>query len=273
VVSNGIELLASERESGDEPFLLARNLLGTAAVIANPDRLAAGEWASKNFHTECFVLDDGFQHLRLARDLDIVAIDATNPWGNGSLLPYGRLREPRGSLSRADCVVITRAEQVKDLSSLKAEVLQFARGIPIFSSRMTTSAIRTLNGETVERESLRSKALGAFCGLGNPESFFKHLRSEDFAPAFTRTFTDHHNYSQSEVDGLVKEAISSGAEGLITTAKDAIKLSTLNLDLPCYVLEIQISIDEGDQLIDLIRTTCHAAKVANQSGGKPTFPT
>ena len=265
VVSNGIELLASERESGDEPFLLARNLLGIAAVIANPDRLAAGEWAIKNLNTECFVLDDGFQHLQLARDLDIVAIDATNPWGDGRLLPSGRLREPRRGLSRADCVVITRTEQVEDLAALKVEVLQFARGIPIFSARVSTSAIRKLNGGIVDWDDPPSQALGAFCGLGNPESFFNHLRGEGLAPAFTRTFKDHHDYNQSDVDSLVKEALSCGANGLITTAKDAIKLSTFNLDLPCYVLEIQISIHDGDQLVDLIRTTCRAAIVANNT--------
>ena len=95
VVSDGNKLLASEREAGDEPYLLARNLIGFAAVVSNPDRVAAGEWAIKNLGSEVFVLDDGFQHLHLSRNLDIVTIDATNPWGGGSLLPYGRLREPR----------------------------------------------------------------------------------------------------------------------------------------------------------------------------------
>ncbi|HEY0430584.1 MAG TPA: tetraacyldisaccharide 4'-kinase, partial [Pyrinomonadaceae bacterium] len=99
VVSNGTEILVDERDSGDEPMLLARNLLGTAAVIANPNRVAAGEWALKNLGSEAFVLDDGFQHLRLARDLDIVTIDATNPFGGSRLLPAGRLREPISGLA------------------------------------------------------------------------------------------------------------------------------------------------------------------------------
>jgi len=255
VVSNGVELLAGEREAGDEPFLLAKNLLGIAAVVANPDRVAAGEWAVKNLNAECFVLDDGFQHLRLARDLDIVTIDATNPWGGGSLLPSGRLREPRAGLSRADCVVITRAEQVEDLPSIRAAVEQLVGAVPVFSSRMVTSGIRKLDGESADTESLQSQTLGAFCGVGNPESFFNHLRVEGFAPAFTRAFADHHNYNQSELDALVKEAKSRGAEGLITTAKDAIKLSPSNLKLPCYVLEIQILIDEEDRLVKIIRNT------------------
>jgi tetraacyldisaccharide 4'-kinase len=255
VVSNGVELLAGEQEAGDEPFLLAKNLLGIAAVVANPDRVAAGEWAVKNLNAECFVLDDGFQHLRLARDLDIVTIDATNPWGGGSLLPSGQLREPRAGLSRADCVVITRAEQVEDLPSIRAAVEQLVGAVPVFSSRMVTSGIRKLDGESADTESLQSQTPGAFCGVGNPESFFNHLRGEGFAPAFTRVFPDHHNYNQSELDALVKEAKSCGAEGLITTAKDAIKLSALNLGFPCYFLEIQILIDEEDRLVKIIRNT------------------
>ncbi len=253
VVSDGVQLLAGERETGDEPFLLGKNLLGIAAVIANPNRVAAGKWAIEKWGTRVFVLDDGFQHLRLARDLDIVTIDATNPWGGGSLLPAGRLREPRAGLSRADCVVITRADQVKDLASIRAAVERLVGAAPIFSSRMATSAIRRLDGESVEMGSLRSQTLGAFCGVGNPESFFTHLRREGCATAFTRAFADHHNYNQSELDALVSEAKDHGAEGLITTAKDAIKLPALELEIPCYVLDIQISIDEADSLVKIIR--------------------
>ncbi|HVQ40101.1 MAG TPA: tetraacyldisaccharide 4'-kinase, partial [Pyrinomonadaceae bacterium] len=138
VVSNGSELLAGELEGGDEPFQLATNLRGIAAVISNRDRLAAGEWAIENLHSDVFVLDDGYQHLRLFRDLDIVAIDATNPWGGGGLLPHGRLRESVGGLSRADCVVITRAEQVEQIASVTDGIRGIADETPVLSSRMLT---------------------------------------------------------------------------------------------------------------------------------------
>jgi tetraacyldisaccharide 4'-kinase len=253
VVSNGTEVLAGEREAGDEPFLLARKLLGTAAVIANGNRVAAGEWAIEKLKTEVFVLDDGFQHLRLARDLDIVTIDATNPWGGGSLLPYGRLREPRAGLSRADCVVITRTDQVEDLASIRATVARLVGAAPVFTSHMVTSGVSKLNGQSVDKESVFSQRLGAFCGVGNPESFFNHLRREGCEPSFTQAFADHHNYKQSELDALVREAAARGAEGLITTAKDVTKLLTFNLGLPCYVLDIQIKIDQEDRLVKLIR--------------------
>jgi tetraacyldisaccharide 4'-kinase len=256
VVSNGVELLASEQEAGDEPFLMATNLLGIAAVVANQDRVAAGEWAARNLNSECLVLDDGFQHLRLARDLDIVTIDATNPWGGGSLLPSGRLREPRAGLSRADCVVITRVDQAKNLPSLRAKVEELVGAAPVFLSRMVTSGINRLDGESVETAGLQSELPGAFCGVGNPESFFNHLRGEGFAPVFTRVFADHHNYNQSDMDSLVGEAKAKGVKGLITTAKDATKLSALNVELSCYILNIEISIDAEDRLVELVRTAC-----------------
>jgi tetraacyldisaccharide 4'-kinase len=256
VVSDGNKLLASEREAGDEPYLLAQNLLGMAAVVSNPDRLAAGEWAIKNLGSEVFVLDDGFQHLRLARDLDIVTIDGTNPWGGGTLLPYGRLREPRVGLSRADCIVVTRTEQVGDTVSLNESLQRFAGAIPVFNSRMMTSGIRGLNGESVDNESLRGQPLAAFCGVGNPKSFFNQLRQEGYTPAFTRTFADHHNYSQADLNRLIKEAKDHGARGLMTTAKDALKLASLELELPCYVLEIKISIDDDVRLMKMIQAVC-----------------
>lgn len=254
VVSNGTELLASEQEAGDEALLLARNLLGIAAVVCNPNRVAAGEWAIENLNTEVFVLDDGFQHLRLARDLDIVIIDATNPWGvgGGSLLPYGRLREPRTGLSRADCVVITRMDQLDDHSALEKEIAQLAGAVPVFSSRMVTTAIRELGGEVADRKALASQPLAAFCGVGNPESFFDKLRRDGFTLALTRPFADHHRYKQSELKALAQEAKARGAKGLITTAKDAIKLESLDLEIPCYVFEIQIVIDDEAGLATLI---------------------
>jgi tetraacyldisaccharide 4'-kinase len=260
VVSNGIEVLAGEREAGDEPFLLAKNLLGIAAVVANPNRVAAGQWAIEELKTEVFVLDDGFQHLRLARDLDIVTIDATDPWGSGGLLPHGRLREPSTGLSRADCIVITKADQVEDPASIRKAVERLAGAVPIFSSRMETSRIRTLEGEELTQQSLQAQQVGAFCGVGNPQSFFSHLHREGIVVALTQTFSDHHSYRQQELDALVNEAKACGAQGLITTAKDAIMLSTLNLELPCYVIEIQVRIDEEDRLIETIHNIAYAKR-------------
>jgi tetraacyldisaccharide 4'-kinase len=255
VVSNGTELRASELQAGDEPFLLASNLLGVAAVISNPDRVAAGKWAIEKLQSEVFVLDDAFQHLGLFRDLDIVTIDATNPWDDGGgLLPRGRLREPLGGLSRADCVVITRTEQVEHISSIKDTIRRIAGNVPLLTSRMLTSGFRRVDSEPIDTATLLSQPIGAFCGVGNPDSFFNHLRREGYQLEFTRTFPDHHRYKQSDIDALVGEARAKGAKSLLTTAKDATKLESFNLGIPCSVLEIEISIDEEDRLVELIRT-------------------
>jgi tetraacyldisaccharide 4'-kinase len=241
-------------EGGDEPFLLATNLLGIAAVISNPNRVAAGEWAIENFQSEVFVLDDGFQHLRLYRDLDIVAIDATNPQGvGGGLQLLGSLRESLSGLSRADCVIITRTDQVGDVAVIRDIVQRNAGNVPVFSSRMLTSRFRRLGGEPMEMTTYLSRPIGAFCGVGNPDSFFTHLRDEGFQLEFTRTFPDHHRYTQTELDVLIIEAKAAGVTSLLTTAKDATKLGAFKLEIPCCVLEIQISIDEEDRVVDLIR--------------------
>jgi tetraacyldisaccharide 4'-kinase len=252
IVSNGTELLASESHAGDEPFMLANNLLGIAAVISNPNRVDAGKWAIESLHSEVFVLDDGFQHVRLFRDLDIVTIDATNPWGGG-MLPRGRMREPRSGLSRADCVVITRTEHVHDIGAIKEVVRRFVGEVPILSARMRTRGLRRVDGSPTETAVLSSHPIAAFCGLGNPDSFFNHLRREGYQLAFTHAFPDHHRYNQSELEGLVRDAKASGAMGLLTTAKDATKLKSFNPALPCYVLDIEIAIDDEDRLVDLIR--------------------
>jgi tetraacyldisaccharide 4'-kinase len=266
VVSDGKQILAEARLSGDEPYLLAKNLLGIAAVICNPDRVAAGKWAMENLRSEVFVLDDGFQHQRLQRDLDIVTVDATNPWGGGRLLPYGRLREPVAGLSRAGCIVITRSDQVEEIGSLKHSIRQLATEgrtrssapkisqVPVFSSRMVTEKIRTLDDHIADFD--KQAPFAAFCGIGNPGSFFEHLRREGVTPVLSRSFLDHHHYTPDDLADIEKSAESHGAKALVTTAKDAVKLPPASFRLPCFVLDVQISIDDDTRLREMIRNAC-----------------
>ena len=244
IVSDGYDVLASPAEAGDEPYLLATKLAGQAAVISSADRIAAGQEAIKDFGTEVFVLDDGFQHLRLARDLNILCIDATNPWGGGRLLPYGRLRESLDGVTRADCVVLTRCDQVESVEALREQVSELTGGRPIFESRMRAVRVSPLkNGaETM----LVPGRVGAFCAVGNPMSFFDSLRGQGYDLGLERAFMDHHVYSQSEIDWLVQTAKQTDASALITTAKDAVKLRGMTFSMPCYVLEIEIVIDDAD---------------------------
>jgi len=250
IVSDGYGVLASPTEAGDEPYLLATKLAGQAAVISSADRIAAGQEAIKDFGTEAFVLDDGFQHLRLARDLNIACIDATNPWGGGRLLPYGRLREAPEGLSRADCVVLTRCNQVESVEALREQVRELIDGRPIFESRMRPLRVVSLkNGpETISVPG----RVGAFCAVGNPESFFASLRELGYEVGLERAFVDHHVYSQGDVEALHQLAKETGVNALITTAKDAVKLKGMAFALPCYVLEIEIAIDDAEGFITQI---------------------
>jgi len=247
IVSDGYGVLASPAEAGDEPYLLATKLTGQAAVISSADRIAAAEEAIKDFGTECFVLDDGFQHLRLARDLNVVTIDATNPWGGGRLLPHGRLREAPEGLSRADCVVITRCDQADGVEELQAEIARLIGGRPIFRSQMQPVRVVPLkNGSEVPAA---PASVATFCAVGNPSSFFENVRRLGFEIGLQRSFPDHHVYSQAEIDSLIRDA---GASSLITTAKDAVKLRTLSFSVPCYVMEIEIVIENEDEFTRLV---------------------
>ncbi|HEV2835391.1 MAG TPA: tetraacyldisaccharide 4'-kinase [Pyrinomonadaceae bacterium] len=241
VVSDGQTILATPAEAGDEPYLLATKLLGSAAIICNADRISAGRDAIEVFGSDCFVLDDGFQHLRLARDLNIVTIDATNPWGGGQLLPYGRLREPISGLSRADCVVLTRADQVTNTTDLCDQIRAFIRGRPLFLSTMRPA-----------RAPITNEPVAAFCAVGNPQSFFADLKKAGYEVLLEKTFADHHWYTQRDIDELTAAATAAGAQSLITTAKDAVKLRSLSISLPYHVFEIEIAIEDEETFRNLI---------------------
>lgn len=263
VVSDGTRVLADAREGGDEPLLLAESLLSVAAVVSDADRVAGAHWAIENLGSEVFILDDGFQHLRIARDLNIVTVDGTDPFGGGRLLPRGRLREPVKGLRRADLIVVTRSEQAHDIDRLRAELEHLSGGRPVLFSRARTRAVRPIaetgEGETVSAASL-PRASAAFCAIGNPGAFFTHLRSDGHTLAYTRAFTDHHVYTQADAESLARAAKDAGAELLLTTAKDAVKLRSLRFDVPCYVIEIELEFDDETSLVRLIDKTLSTFK-------------
>ncbi len=258
VVSDFKQLLATPLKSGDEPFELAQKLLGKAVVIADADRVAAAEWAIRKFGVTAFVLDDGFQHRRARRDLDIVCIDATNPFGGRQMLPAGRLREPLEGLKRADAVVITRTDQVDAGSDLRFAVLSLVPNLPLFTAKTKISRVTTLGAGSSSAsnhsnwELTKDKAALAFCGLGNPENFYSLLRQEHFSVSRTKTFVDHHRYSQDDINAIEKQARDSEAEVLLTTSKDSAKLLQLEFRIPCFVVEIETEICEADAFAEML---------------------
>ncbi|HSP64121.1 MAG TPA: tetraacyldisaccharide 4'-kinase [Pyrinomonadaceae bacterium] len=254
LVSNGSEILSDARAAGDEPLLLAEKLKGEAAVICDADRVAAARWATENLGSNLFILDDGFQHMRLARDYNIVAIDATNPWGNRRLLPAGNLRESPAQLARADCIVITRADDIAQTEALKSEIDQLSKGRPVFLSRMRINRLRRLSEskDDAAAEDPRSVPVAAFCGVGNPESFFAHLRRDGYQLCHTRVFPDHHYYTQEEINTLVSQSSERGAHAFLTTAKDEVKLRSLSCEMPGYVVDVVIEIEGESKFLALI---------------------
>jgi tetraacyldisaccharide 4'-kinase len=262
VVSDGENILADALEGGDEPRMLAEMLSGQAAVVSDRDRVAAARWARSNLDSELFILDDGFQHLRMWRDLNIVLIDALDPWGGNRLLPRGLLREPRRNLSRADCIVVSRAAQAAGIETLLNEIKDLSGGRPVFISRVTNQRVRPLKGmdELEEDGSFKpSCPVAAFCGTGNPQAFFVQLGQDGYDTRLTRAFPDHHRYSQADVDRLLREATATGAEALLTTAKDAVKLGELSFALPCFVLEIELGLDDENGFSLLLDEVIRAA--------------
>ena len=257
LVSDGETILANVREAGDEPFELANKLIGKAMVVSDANRVSGGKWAKDNLGATCFVLDDAFQHLKAKRDLDIVAIDATNPFGNAKPLPSGILREPLENLNRADLIVITKANLSERVGQIKNDIRAFNNTAPIFVAENKISNIAKLEEEKKQlcerTEVLKEKAL-AFCALGNPDNFFDQLRTEGFNIAAGREYPDHHFYRQSDITELEKIAEKHSASVFLTTAKDAVKLSTLDFKTPCYVVESKMIFDNEKNLCRLIHT-------------------
>jgi tetraacyldisaccharide 4'-kinase len=261
VVSDGERILAEALEGGDEPRLLAENLREhNVAVVSDANRVAAARWAMEQLGSDAFILDDGFQHLRIARDLNILTIDASDPWGGLRLLPRGRLREPLGELKRADLIVITRAELAANIEEVRARAQSLSGGdCPVLIARTATLRIKLLSlphsEATEQAHEIEGvpQPLAAFCAIGNPQAFFAQARREGLDITYTRPFADHHVYTQSDIDLCVCEAVRHGARALLTTAKDAVKLRTLNFALPCYVLEVALKFDEEERMHAILR--------------------
>lgn len=245
LVSDGEHVFADARTGGDEPVELAFKLIGKCSVIADRDRVSAADWAVRELSSTVFVLDDGFQHRRARRDLDLVCIDATNPFGNRELLPAGTLREKRSGLARADVVVITRTDLAGDATEMIAEIKELAPNAKVFTSSnkiVRISEIAAFLDEKREPSSFGpviSTTAFAFCGLGNPLNFFRQLEVNGSSIVSRKAFPDHYYYTSKDIANLEKRAQTAGAEVLITTAKDAVRLANLEISMPCYVAEIE----------------------------------
>ncbi|MSO18976.1 MAG: tetraacyldisaccharide 4'-kinase [Acidobacteria bacterium] len=248
----------SSSHDGDEVQLYLRHLPHAAVGIA-VQRYAAGSLLEKQSRVDVHLLDDGFQHLPLARVCDLVLIDATNPWGARDGLPRA-LREPVSALRRAHILLLTRCEQVGDttLDSLEFQLRALRGDAAIFRSETRLAGFRnSLETPLTPVDSFAGRQAVAVCGVGNPESFFALLRAAGITLAATRVFPDHHHYNDQDVDQINDLLRSHSADYLITTEKDVVNLPhparfADNFIVPAYWAEIALAIPEEEMLVNLL---------------------
>ncbi len=241
VVSRGYK--ATRGALPDEAAMLTRGC-PEAVTVADPDRRRGAARAVDECGADVVVLDDGFQHRRLGRDLDIVLIDATCPFGYGRLLPRGLLREPLSSLRRAALAVITRADQIPagELAALVRRVGELSAGRPVVRSVHRPAGFADLSGTPAEAPNASCRAV-LFAGIARPAAFARPVRGMGLPPVGARWYPDHHAYGVCDIAELGALARSSRADVLLTTEKDAVKLPKLEGLWPCPVRALRIDID------------------------------
>lgn len=197
----------------------------------DPDRVAAAAVLCEQHAIDVLILDDGYQHRRAARDLDILLIDALNPWGFGHLLPRGLLREPLNELRRANLIIITRADQANPaaIDDICTTIRRFNATCPICQVRFQPTGLRSATGQTAPLEAVQTGQLAAFCGIGNPAAFWKTLEDLSAEVAWKRAFPDHHNYTSGDIQELTHRVSETGISAVLTTLKDLVKLQTAEL--------------------------------------------
>lgn len=245
VVSDGATVMLGPTECGDEPFLLASAIPGLMVVIGT-DRYAAGMLAMQQLSPDIFLLDDGFQHLRLYRELNILLLDSSRPFGNGWTLPAGLMREPHSALSRADLIINTRHME-------NSSAISPAGGIPNCSaSHRINALIPLLGGSAAAPSAFIGKKLLAFAGIAEPVKFFDDLRALGLNLVHTISFSDHTDYSDSDITSIIEEVRSSGAEMGVTTEKDGVKLRKLRQvsNLQILLARLELSIDDPAPLMN-----------------------
>jgi len=255
-VSNGEKVLCGPADAGDEPFLLARKCPGVRVVV-DKNRAAAGKWLEERAPISAFILDDGFQHLALSRNLNLVLLDATEPDGNGRMLPFGRLREPLTSLSRADAVIVTRADQPFDQSAIKSLVSRFCKPeTPVFYAYHDLTNMRRLDREeSLKPMAFSRRRVAVLSGIALPSRFITDLEHFGIHIALRRDFPDHHRYHDGEFREVVQDAVAGAAEAILTTEKDAANLSPQAIAssvLPVYAAEIEFRCEDEPALKQLV---------------------
>jgi tetraacyldisaccharide 4'-kinase len=258
VVSDGHRVLLDSEMGGDEPYMLARNLPGVV-VLVDKDRVKSGRYAISKFGCDVLVLDDGFQYRRLRHTHEIVLVDSTNPFSNGHLLPRGTLREPAAHIRRANFIFITKSNgdteilraKIKKLNP-KAEITECRHSPKYFKNAYST--------DEIQLEDLKGKKVVALSGIASPQSFENSIMKMGATILARERFSDHYRYRPQEIIDIINNADELGADYILTTEKDAVRLPHLeNPKVPVYYMRMEIEILHGyENFKECVKRICFA---------------
>ncbi len=245
IVSDGKHLLLDSEMSGDEPYMLATNL-PDVVVLVDKDRVKSGRYAVKHFGCDTLILDDGFQYQKLCHRLDLVLVDRTNPFGNGNVLPRGILREPAANISRAKFICITKANG-GDNSELRRKISELNPKAGIMEcNHEPCSLVSAFSREHNPLEHLSGMKVVALSGIASPKSFENSLEKLGAVILKRMRFADHHRFSQQEIIDIVNQAQEIGADAVVTTEKDAVRMSRIDrCAVPVYFVRIEVKFLNG----------------------------
>jgi tetraacyldisaccharide 4'-kinase len=243
---------------GDEPLMLAR-ALPDVPVIIDKDRYEGGLWAKRELGSQVLILDDGYQHLKLARNLNLLLLDATDLFGGFEMAPFGRLREPLYGIKRADVVIITRADRPMDQAQALSIIKHFCgEKVPVMYVYSEITHLRnTATNIVYESSDFVGWNVIVMCGIGNPNVFSEDILRQGINIVDEHFFRDHHAYAQEDLDRATAEALRTGADAIVTTEKDAVRIEGLKQgDVPVYAAQLQIQSEDEVRLKSLLLRTC-----------------
>ena len=247
VVSDGKNVLLGSKLAGDEPYMLAKNLPGVV-VVCDKNRVKAGYFAIKDFGCDTLVLDDGFQYLKLKGSLNICLVDSTNPFGNEHLLPRGILREPLHRLSKADYILITKTKNIQQCEELHRTIRKHnSLAKMIYCTHTPRFLVDIKSQEEKNLDFIKGKKVAIFSGIAYPESFEGTIKEQGADIIYTKRFLDHHRFSKGEIKTVFMESFASGAEMILTTEKDAVRLPKIFPKIPLYYLRLEIDLLSNEE--------------------------
>jgi len=251
LVSDESRILTAAKEAGDEPYLLAKKLPGRPVIVGN-NRFSSGKWIINKFQPEIIILDDAFQHWSLKRNMDLVVIDSTNPFGNRWLIPSGILREPLSELKRAQIIFLSKVNEVDNqIEGLKREIKKFNSHAPIVETILEPVEFNLWpKGEIKTKGFIKEKSVFMLASVGSPNSFRYSLFRLGATLVGEATYPDHYHYQAKDIRRVINLAKRKKAEFIVTTEKDEVRLPKIFVNFPFLILKVKLEVIKGEETLD-----------------------